>query len=46
MQKRAKNEVFGHFLEFGSSGGLDIAYYDNSKYFSGFGNVDRSCITN
>ena len=26
MQKRAKNEVFGHFLEFGLLDRFDIAY--------------------
>ena len=42
MQKRAKNEVFGHFLEFGTSAGPDIAYYDSTKCFSTFGNGNRS----
>ena len=46
MQKRAKNEVFGHFLEFGTSDGPDIAYYDRGKCFSSFGDDKRSCIIN
>ena len=44
MQKRAKNEifrarneVFGHFLEIGASVGLDIAYFDSAKWSSRFG---------
>ena len=37
---------FGHFLEFGASDGPDIAYYDNTKCFSTFGNGNRSCIIN
>ena len=45
MQKEPKCG-FWYFLEFGSWGGLDIAYNDSTKYFSGFGYVDRSCITN
>ena len=32
MQKRAENEVFGHFLEFGVSDRLDIAYFDRTKW--------------
>ena len=28
--------VFGHFLEFGTSDGLDIAYDDSAKRFSAF----------
>ena len=32
MQKRAKNEVFGHFLEFGISDPLDNAYNDSTKW--------------
>ena len=42
----AKNEVFGHFLEFGTSDGPNIAYYDNPKCFSPFGCDKRSCIIN
>ena len=28
---------FGHFLDFGTSEGLDIAYHDSAKCFSTFG---------
>ena len=42
----AKNEVFRHFLEFGTSDGPNIAYYDNPKCFSPFGCDKRSCIIN
>ena len=31
MQKRAENEVLGHFLEFGTLDGLDIADCDKAK---------------
>ena len=37
MIKRAKNEVFGHFLEFGLLDQLDIAYFDNTKWSYKFG---------
>ena len=33
MQKRAENEIFGLFLDSGTSDGLDIAYYGRSKVF-------------
>ena len=33
MIKRAKNEVFGHFLEFGLLDRLDIGYCDSTKCF-------------
>ena len=46
MQKRAKNEVFGHYLEIGASDGLDVAYHDSRKCFSAFGNGKWSCIIN
>ena len=46
MQKRAKNEVFGHYLEIGASDGLDVAYHDSRKWFSALGNGKRSCIIN
>ena len=46
MQKRAENEVLGHFLEFGTSDGLDIADYDQAKCFSAFGDDKRPCIIN
>ena len=53
MQKRAKNEVFGHYLEIGASDGqiggsdgLDFAYHDSRKCFSAFGNSKRPCIIN
>ena len=32
MIQIAKNEVFGHFLEFGASDRLDIAYCDRTKW--------------
>ena len=32
MIQRAKNEVFGHFLEFGASDRLQIAYSDYTKW--------------
>ena len=37
---------FGHFLEFGTSDGLEIAYYDSAKLLSTFGHGNRSCIIN
>ena len=37
---------FGHFLEFGTSDGSHIAYYDSAKCFSTFGHGKRSCIVN
>ena len=39
----AKNEIFGHFLEVGISGGFDIAYNDSTKYFLTLGYGIRSC---
>ena len=42
MIQKAKNEVFGHFLEFGLLDRLDIAYCDSTKCFPTFGNVTRS----
>ena len=36
MQKWAENEVLGHFLQFGTSDGLDIADYDRAKCFQAF----------
>ena len=33
---------FGHFLDFGTSDGLNIAYYDGTKYFPSFDNITRS----
>ena len=36
MQKRAKNEVFGHFLQFGTSDRLDIAYFECTKWSERF----------
>ena len=38
--------VFGHFLEFGTSNGLDIAYDDSAKRFAAFDDDKRSCIIN
>ena len=46
MQKRAKNEVFGHFLDFGDSDRLEIAYDGSAKRFSTCGSGYRSCIIN
>ena len=37
---------FGHFLEFGTSDGLEIAYYGSAKLLSTFGHGNRSCIIN
>ena len=37
MIQIAKNEVFGHFLEFGASDWLDIAYYDRLNWCAWFG---------
>ena len=42
MIQRAKNEVFGHFLEFGLLDRLDIAYCDRTQCFPAFGNITRS----
>ena len=42
MIQRAKNELFGHFLEFGLSDPFDIAYCDNTKSISTFGNLASS----
>ena len=46
MQKGAKKEGDGNFLELGSSDGPDIECYDSAKCFSAFGNGKRSCIIN
>ena len=46
MQKRAENGVLGHFLEFGTLDGSDIAYDDCAKYIWAFGEDKRSCIIN
>ena len=45
-QKRAKNEVFGLFLDFGGSNRLDIAYDGSPKCFSTYGSGYRSCKIN
>ena len=42
MIRRAKIEVFGHFLVFGLLDRLDIAYFDGTKCFLTFGNSTRS----
>ena len=42
MIQTAKNEIFGHFLEFGLLDWLDIAHYDSTKWISTFGNITRS----
>ena len=42
----AKNEIFGHFLEFGTSGGFDIAYNDSKKCSLTVGYGIRSCTIN
>ena len=46
MQKRAKNEVFGHFLDLGDSDRLDIADDGSPKRFLTCGSGYRSCMTN
>ena len=46
MQKRAKNEVFGHYLEIGASDGLDVGYHDSRQCVWASGNGERSCIIN
>ena len=46
MQKRAGNGVLGHFLEFGTLDGLDIADYDQAKCFLTFGDDKGPCIIN
>ena len=41
-EKKAKKvflPLFGHFLELGSSGRLDVAYLDSPKWSHGFGDV-------
>ena len=39
MQNRAKNEIFGHFINFGWFDMADIAHSDSYKcYFSNNGN--------
>ena len=35
-----KNEVFGHFLEFGTLDLLDIAYFDRATWWSQFANCN------
>ena len=41
MQKRAKNEVFGRFIEFGACKWSDIAYSNRYKWYSStIGNQD------
>ena len=42
----ARNEIFGHLLEFGTSGGFDIAYNDSKKCFLTVGYGIRSCTIN
>ena len=44
MQKRAKNEVFGHYIGIGVPGWLDMEYYGSAKCFSLFGYGKKSCI--
>ena len=44
MQKRATNEVFGHYLEIRASDGLDVAYHDSRTCFSAVGNAKGSWI--
>ena len=39
MQKRAKIEVFGHFIEFGPLDRLHIVYLDSDKQSSHLGHV-------
>ena len=40
--RSAKNEAFGHYLEFGLLDWLDIAYDDRILCFPPFGNTTRS----
>ena len=42
MIQRAKKEVFGHFLEFGLSDWLDLAYCGSTKYSTTCANTTRS----
>ena len=42
----AKNEIFGHFLEFRTLGRLDIEFNDITKCFLTFGYGIRSCTIN
>ena len=47
MQKRAKNEVLGQFLEFGGSDGLDIAYDGITKHSQHMAvAIGHGCIIN
>ena len=46
MQKRAKIEVFGQYLQIGASNGLDVVYHDSRKCFSASGNGKGSCMIN
>ena len=39
MIQIAKNDVFGHFLEFGMRYQLDIAYLDSTKWFAWVGDL-------
>ena len=39
MIQSAKKEVFGHFMQFGLSDRLDIAYCDSTTCFPTIGNV-------
>ena len=43
MQKGAKNEFFGHYIE---TGPFDIAYFDNAKQFSRFDHVVTPVLHN
>ena len=43
MIPSAKNEVFGHYLEFGQLDRLDIAYCESINAPAHFGNVTRPC---
>ena len=43
MIQSAKNEVFGHYLEFGQLDRLDIAYCESINAPAHFGNVTRPC---
>ena len=42
----AKNEDFGHYLDFGAPDGSHIAYDDVTKCFLTFGTGKRSCHIN
>ena len=46
MQKSAKNEVFGHFIEIGPVDWLYIAYFDSAKQSPRFDHVITHVLHN